>query len=53
MLDAVTAGANVWVTSSSQDKIKRAQELGAKGGVNYKDGASRLQLALTSPHSAT
>ncbi|KAK4336124.1 hypothetical protein RTBOTA2_004904 [Rhodotorula toruloides] len=34
----VAAGANVWVTSSSPDKVKRAQELGAKGGVNYKEG---------------
>lgn len=35
---AVAAGANVYVTSSSQEKIQRAIELGAKGGVNYKDG---------------
>ncbi len=34
---AVAAGANVWVTSSSQDKIKRAVELGAKGGFDYND----------------
>lgn len=32
---AVAAGANVWVTSSSDQKIKRAVELGAQGGVNY------------------
>lgn len=34
---AVAAGAEVWVTSGSDDKIERAIELGAKGGVNYKD----------------
>lgn len=34
---AVAAGANVYVTSSSPEKIKKAIELGAKGGVNYKD----------------
>lgn len=34
---AVAAGANVYVTSSSPEKIKKAVELGAKGGVNYKD----------------
>jgi NADPH:quinone reductase-like Zn-dependent oxidoreductase len=32
---AVGAGAEVWVTSSSEAKIKRAVELGAKGGFNY------------------
>ncbi|TNY18484.1 hypothetical protein DMC30DRAFT_426415 [Rhodotorula diobovata] len=51
---AVAAGANVWVTSSSADKIKRAQELGAKGGVNYKDDdwPKQLQALLPSlrPH---
>ncbi|GAN08306.1 alcohol dehydrogenase [Mucor ambiguus] len=34
---AVAVGAHVYVTSSSPEKIKRAIELGAKGGVNYKD----------------
>jgi NADPH:quinone reductase-like Zn-dependent oxidoreductase len=33
---AVAAGAEVWVTSGSADKIKLAQSLGAKGGANYK-----------------
>jgi zinc-binding alcohol dehydrogenase/oxidoreductase len=32
---AVAAGAEVWVTSSSEDKIARAVALGAKGGHNY------------------
>lgn len=33
---AVAAKAEVWVTSSSDQKIARAVELGAKGGFNYK-----------------
>ena len=33
---AVAAGAEVWVTSSAEDKIEKAKQLGAKGGVNYK-----------------
>lgn len=32
---AVAAGAAVWVTSSSDEKIERAIELGARGGFNY------------------
>jgi 2-desacetyl-2-hydroxyethyl bacteriochlorophyllide A dehydrogenase len=32
---AVAAGAEVWVTSSSAEKIARAVELGAKGGFDY------------------
>lgn len=34
---AVAAGAEVWVTSGSDDKIRRAKALGATGGANYKD----------------
>lgn len=34
---ARAAGANVYVTSSSEQKIQKAKELGAKGGVNYKE----------------
>lgn len=33
---AVAQGCEVWVTSSSEDKIAEAQKLGAKGGVNYR-----------------
>ena len=33
---AVAAGAKVFVTSGSDEKIRRATELGAVGGVNYK-----------------
>lgn len=34
---AVAAGAEVWVTSSSAEKIERATRLGAKGGFDYRD----------------
>ncbi len=34
---AVAAGAEVWGTSSSPEKIARAQTLGARGGLNYRD----------------
>lgn len=32
---AIAAGAEAWVTSSSEEKIARAVALGAKGGFNY------------------
>jgi len=34
---AVAQGAEVWVTSGSDDKLQRAKALGAIGGVNYRD----------------
>lgn len=34
---AVAAGVEVWVTSSSQEKIDRAIAMGARGGFNYRD----------------
>lgn len=42
---AAAAGAEVWVTSSSPEKLARAQTLGATGGVNYRDAgwAAALQ----------
>lgn len=36
---AVAAGAQVWVTSSSAEKIERARGLGAQGGFVYTDAA--------------
>lgn len=42
---AVAAKAEVWVTSSSAEKIARARELGAAGGVNYRDADWAEQLA--------
>lgn len=41
---AAAAGAEVWVTSSSPEKISRAQTLGATGGVNYRDADWAAQL---------
>ncbi|KAM3423696.1 hypothetical protein BST61_g1108 [Cercospora zeina] len=37
LLYAVAAGANVYVSSGSAEKIAVAKKLGAKGGVNYKE----------------
>jgi len=37
LLFAAAAGCRVYVTSSSEEKLARAKELGAAGGVNYKD----------------
>jgi zinc-binding alcohol dehydrogenase/oxidoreductase len=34
---ALAAGAEVWVTSGSTEKIARACEMGAKGGLNYRE----------------
>ncbi len=42
---AVAAGAEVWVTSSSPDKLAKARALGAKGGANYKEGGWAEALA--------
>ena len=36
----IAKGANVYVTSGNAEKIKKAMNLGAKGGVNYKSGKS-------------
>lgn len=41
---AAAAGADVWVTSGSPEKITRAQALGAAGGVNYRDADWAAQL---------
>lgn len=37
LIFAINIGANVYVTSGSENKINKAIELGAKGGVNYKN----------------
>jgi NADPH:quinone reductase-like Zn-dependent oxidoreductase len=34
---ALGAGAEVWVTSGSDEKLAKAMELGARGGVNYRE----------------
>ncbi|KAM0791781.1 hypothetical protein ACM66B_004044 [Microbotryomycetes sp. NB124-2] len=46
---AVAAGAKVWVSSSSEEKIAKAKELGAQGGVNYKDADWPKKLAAALP----
>lgn len=44
---AVARGAHVFVTSSSQEKIQKAVELGAAGGVSYKeDGWEKKLLGM-------
>jgi zinc-binding alcohol dehydrogenase/oxidoreductase len=49
---ALAAEAKVWVTSSSPQKIAQAVELGAAGGVNYKEDKWWKELAKQagSPH---
>jgi NADPH:quinone reductase-like Zn-dependent oxidoreductase len=41
---AIAAGCNVYVTSGSDDKIKTAVDMGAKGGVNYKNNSWDKEL---------
>ncbi|KAM0325524.1 hypothetical protein ACHAQA_007511 [Verticillium albo-atrum] len=46
---AVARGCNVFVTSGDDDKIKRAEALGARGGVNYKKDKWEKALAALLP----
>ena len=46
---AVAAGCDVYVTSGSDEKIARAQQLGAKAGVNYRHADWPQQLATLNP----
>jgi zinc-binding alcohol dehydrogenase/oxidoreductase len=46
---AVAAGASVWVTSSSDEKIARAVALGAQGGFNYKQESWPKEAAAAMP----
>ncbi|KAK4466414.1 hypothetical protein QBC42DRAFT_293491 [Cladorrhinum samala] len=46
---AVAMGCNVYVTSGSQEKIEKAKQLGAKGGVVYKDADWEKQLQKLLP----
>lgn len=48
LLLAVAAGAEVYVTSSSEKKIARAKELGAKGGILYTTPNWSRELKKTS-----
>ena len=46
---ATARGATVFVTSSSEEKLRKAQELGASAGVNYKDPDWEKKLAKLLP----
>lgn len=50
---AVARGADVYVTSSSAEKIKKAVELGAKGGVSYKEEGWEKKLLGLLPAGKT
>lgn len=43
---AVAMGAEVWVTSGSEEKIRKTIGMGAKGGVSYRDPAWYRDLLL-------
>jgi zinc-binding alcohol dehydrogenase/oxidoreductase len=49
---AVALGADVWVTSSSDDKIGRAVALGARGGFNYTHDGWVAEAKATGPFEA-
>lgn len=50
LLFAVAKGATVFVTSGSEDKIQRAKELGAAGGVSYKTEGWEKELMKMLPN---
>jgi NADPH:quinone reductase-like Zn-dependent oxidoreductase len=41
---AVCLGMNVWVSSGGMEKVKKAKEMGAKGGVSYKSEGWEKEL---------
>lgn len=43
----VAKGANVYVTSGDEKKVRKAIELGAKGGANYKDSKPVIFFAMS------
>ncbi|CAJ2501519.1 Uu.00g043720.m01.CDS01 [Anthostomella pinea] len=47
----VAMGANVYVTSGSQEKLDKAKALGAAGGVSYKEAGWEKKLAGLLPES--
>jgi len=49
LLFAVGTGANVYVSSGSQEKIEKAKKMGAKGGVSYKEKGWEKKLAEMLP----
>ncbi|KAI7007156.1 hypothetical protein KC366_g18118, partial [Hortaea werneckii] len=48
-LFASAAGANVFVTSGSEEKLKKAKAMGAAGGVNYKEEGWEKKLMAQLP----
>ena len=49
LIFATAAGANVYVTSGNAEKIEKAKQLGAKGGVSYKEKDWDKQLLAQLP----
>lgn len=49
LLFASAAGANVFVSSGSEEKLKKAKALGAAGGVNYKEEGWEKKLMAQMP----
>ena len=47
---ALALGAEAWVTSSAAEKITRAQQLGAKGGFDYREPEWTAQAGRTAGH---
>lgn len=47
----LAAGAKVWVTSGSEEKLKAAKALGAEGGVIYKQGKLMMHRHRMNHHS--
>ena len=43
----VAKGANVYVTSGNEDKVRKAIQLGARGGANYKDSKAAIVFAMS------
>jgi len=46
---AVAQGCNVYVTSGNEEKLEKAKQLGAKGGVNYKEDKWEKKLQALLP----
>lgn len=49
LLFGVAQGCNVYVSSGSEDKLQKAKQLGAKGGINYKEEGWEKKLAVQFP----
>jgi NADPH:quinone reductase-like Zn-dependent oxidoreductase len=48
---AIACGAKVYVTSGNEEKLRKAKDLGAVGGVNYKDPEWTTKLAEMLPEN--